>query len=106
MEKVFADPVAGQVQPARALTLSTSSYIPLYQNRRPTPSSEYGAQLFRSISMTVFVIQRSTASNLLVFFFNSGQDVHAIYADFSEAFDIVDHNLFIYKLSLLNSGRQ
>lgn len=30
-----------------------------------------------------------------------GHEVHAIYTDFSKAFDVVDHNILISKLSLL-----
>lgn len=53
-----------------------------------------------------FMRGRSTISNMVVYLqdvishLNDGLDVHAIYTDFSKAFDLVNHEILIHKLRL------
>lgn len=54
-----------------------------------------------------FLPKKSTASNLIGFItdisgaLDDGEEVHAVYTDFSKAFDLIDHALLLKKLSAM-----
>lgn len=54
-----------------------------------------------------FLPKKSTASNLIGFVndiaeaLDSGEEVHAVYTDFSKAFDLIDHILLLKKISAM-----
>lgn len=54
-----------------------------------------------------FLPKKSTASNLMGFVNNlsdaldAGEEVHAVYTDFSKAFDLIDHSLLLQKISAM-----